>query len=70
MNETQVSDEKSSWSCGRCGAPLVLGSVTVTYLGSGYPVDLLKCPHCGNALVPEALALGKMLEVEQILEDK
>jgi hypothetical protein len=48
----------------------VPGKVTVAYLGSAYPVDLLKCPKCGLALVPEELALGKMLEVEKALEDK
>jgi hypothetical protein len=44
--------------------------VTVEYLGSAYPVDLLKCPQCGLVMVPEELALGKMAEVEKTLEDK
>jgi hypothetical protein len=46
------------------------GQVSVAYLGSAYPVELLKCKQCGLALVPEALALGKMAKVEQTLEDK
>jgi len=33
-------------------------------------VELPACAVCGLVLVPEALALGKMLEVEKILEDK
>ena len=30
----------------------------------------MACPQCGFILVPESLAVGKMLEVEQLLEDK
>jgi hypothetical protein len=62
--------QASAWVCAQCGVPLVVGKVTVTYLDNAYPVDLLKCPKCGLVLVPEDLALGKMLEVEKALEDK
>jgi hypothetical protein len=47
-----------------------MGKVNVAYLGSKFPVDLLQCPQCGQAFVPEELAMGKMAEVERILEDK
>ena len=47
-----------------------LGKVTVSYLGSEFPVELLRCPSCGTVFVPEELATGKMLQVEQALEDK
>jgi len=56
--------------CGRCERPLQLGKVAVTYLGNRFPVELLRCPVCGMVYVPEELALGKMLQVEQALEDK
>ena len=46
------------------------GEITVAYLGSEFPVDLYRCPQCGFVLVSEDLALGKMAEVEQMLEDK
>jgi ribosomal protein S27AE len=59
-----------AWECGRCGVPLVLGSVKVAYLETEQPVDLWSCPHCGTVMVPEDLALGRMIEVEQLLEDK
>jgi hypothetical protein len=49
---------------------LVLGKVTASYLGSEFPIELWKCPGCGKILVPESLATGKMLRVEQALEDK
>jgi len=56
--------------CARCKQPMVLANVTVSYLGNRFPYDLLKCPGCGKVHVPEGLATGKMLEVEQLLEDK
>jgi hypothetical protein len=46
------------------------GKVTVSYMGSSFPVELLRCPRCGLVLITEDLALGKMLEVEKTLEDK
>lgn len=56
--------------CGQCLVPLQPGKVVATYLGNTFPVDLLRCPGCGFTYVPEELALGKMLQVEQALEDK
>lgn len=56
--------------CLKCDLPLQKGEVRVSYMGSVFPVDLLHCPKCGQAYVPEELALGKMVEVEEILEDK
>jgi hypothetical protein len=67
MSEKNASPELS---CAKCDVQMVLGKVTVAYLGSEFPVDLLKCPVCGMVFVPEELALGKMLQVEQALEDK
>lgn len=56
--------------CARCGVPLEFGKVKVAYLDTEQPVDLARCPRCGLVMVPEDLALGRMLEVEQLLEDK
>lgn len=56
--------------CGKCKVPLQVGKVTASYLGSEFPIELWKCPQCGKILVPETLATGKMLQVEQALEDK
>ncbi len=58
------------WECVACGVPLELAKVRVDYLGSAYPVDLLRCPGCGSVLITEDLALGKMAQVEMALEDK
>jgi predicted RNA-binding Zn-ribbon protein involved in translation (DUF1610 family) len=58
------------WTCASCGQPLEPGKVEILYLGNSFPVELLKCPKCGLVLIPEELALGKMAEIEKILEDK
>ena len=62
--------EKTDWCCGQCNRPLQPTKVQVTYLKSAFHVELMACPDCGFTLVPESLAIGKMLEVEQLLEDK
>jgi hypothetical protein len=59
-----------NWICIGCNQPLVLGKVDISYLGNSFPVDLLVCPNCGQVLIPEEMALGKMAEVEKALEDK
>ncbi len=58
------------WQCYRCHQELVVGPITVNYLGNRFTTDLPHCPDCGLVLVSEELALGKIAEVEQILEDK
>lgn len=62
--------EATSWQCAECNQPLQAAKVNVAYLGSVFNVKLMTCPQCGFILVPESLAMGKMLEVEQLLEDK
>jgi hypothetical protein len=70
MTAPESGNALTEWICGKCGEPLRLSRVNVSYLGSGYPVDLLMCTKCKRALVPPEMALGKMLEVERLLEDK
>jgi hypothetical protein len=53
-----------------CDAPLKEKAAEIFYLESSFHVTLLACPECGLVLVPEHLAVGKMLEVEKTLEDK
>jgi len=56
--------------CAACDRPLEMGRVEASYLGQRFPVELPRCPSCGFVYVSEELALGKMLKVEQALEDK
>jgi hypothetical protein len=62
--------EAKNWLCARCHCALIIKKVDVSYLGSSFPVELPVCPQCGQVFVPEALALGRMAEVEKMLEDK
>jgi hypothetical protein len=56
--------------CAACDRALEPASVTIEYMGSAFQVDLPRCPSCGQVHVSEALALGKMNDVEKQLEDK
>lgn len=70
MNEQDAAPTETDWLCTKCELPLEMGKVNVGYLGSMFPVDLLRCRRCGQVFIPEELAMGKMVEVEKLLEDK
>ena len=70
MSEQPQIEKNSAWVCGKCGSPLEAISLNVSYLGSGYPVELMACKKCKRPLIPADMALGKMLEVEKMMEDK
>jgi hypothetical protein len=70
MSDMPLSEPSPPWTCARCGTALTQGKIEIAYLGSAFPVDLWHCPACGLVLIPEELALGRMLEVEKMLEDK
>jgi hypothetical protein len=59
-----------NWICNPCGEVLKPGMVDLHYMGNVFKVELPVCPKCSAVLISEDLALGKMLEVEQLLEDK
>jgi DNA-directed RNA polymerase subunit RPC12/RpoP len=58
------------WLCARCDASLTPAKAKLNYLNKDFETDLMACPVCGKPFIGEALALGKMLEVERSLEDK
>lgn len=63
-------DDVESYTCEKCQVPLQKGRVVLKYMGNDFPIEMPKCPVCGNCYIPEALAVGKILQVEQALEDK
>ena len=56
--------------CVSCDLTLAVKTVTLSYMDGSFPVELLSCPKCGFTYIPEDLAVGKMLRVEKVLEDK
>lgn len=66
----ELMEKYRGWRCAACGEEMAPGPVSLEYMGNEFVVELPVCKTCGQVLVPEELALGKMHEVEQILEDK
>lgn len=62
--------EAAGWSCSACGGELEIMKVGFTYMKGNFEVDLPACRSCGQVLVSEELATGKMAAAERILEDK
>lgn len=65
-----ANEKNTPWVCGKCHNKLELQKVKVLYLGGSFEVELMKCPVCNYVLITEDLALGKMLDVEEGLENK
>ncbi len=70
MKHDMAKPGNADWWCSKCDVALVVGKVNVAYLGNKFPVDLLRCPRCGQTFLSEELALVAMAEVEKLLEDK
>ncbi|MDL2259821.1 DNA-binding protein [Deltaproteobacteria bacterium OttesenSCG-928-K17] len=58
------------WLCQKCGKALEPMETEITYVSSSFKIELPGCRDCGFIFIPPELALGKMLEVEKLLEDK
>jgi NAD-dependent SIR2 family protein deacetylase len=69
MNLSFLPDDMD-WSCAACKQQMEPGMVELQYLENVFKVELPVCPQCGAVYIPEDLAIGRMLEVEQLLEDK
>ena len=58
------------WRCAKCNCELVPRKTVLAYLGHSVSHEVPTCPVCGRVYIPQDLAEGRMLEVEQQLEDK
>ena len=56
--------------CAECGVRLELIETKFSYLGHDFLHPVPKCPKCGQVCIPEEMAVGKIAEVEAMLEDK
>lgn len=70
MTEWTDSRHDKGWICNLCKAPLEVQKVRLQYSRAIFALDLPVCPRCGMVLITEELAVGKMAEAEQALEDK
>jgi hypothetical protein len=70
VTDTPASPNTADLICAACNVPLQMGKVEAAYLGQRFPVELPRCPSCGFVYISEEIASGKMLKVEQALEDK
>ena len=70
MTVDHIKPEDLVWKCFRCDQPLVADSVIADYLGINITTQLPQCPDCHSVLVSEELAVGKIAEVEKLLENK
>lgn len=69
MRSVEIKNEEG-WTCNKCKVALEPGKAHITYMKSTISAELLTCPICKEIFVPEDLAMGKMLEVEKMLEEK
>jgi RNase P subunit RPR2 len=58
------------WTCNKCQKPLKLKNTVFEYMGRSFSHEVLVCLVCGKVYIPQALAEGRMAEVESALEDK
>lgn len=70
MKSDNVQSEDLQWRCTRCDRDLVVGPVQVAYMGNRFTAELPYCPGCKRVMISEFIAMGKMAEVEKMLEDK
>lgn len=56
--------------CLKCDREMAPAKVNFEYLKHRATQEVLTCPACNAVYIPEKLALGKMREMETMLEDK
>lgn len=66
----RYEENADDFFCEKCQVPLEKGKVMLHYMGNDFPIEMPRCPVCGNRYIPESLAMGKILQVEKALEDK
>jgi uncharacterized protein with PIN domain len=56
--------------CCLCGIDMEMGQAAFAYMDKHFNHELLRCPSCGQVYIPEEMVREKILEVEQIMEEK
>lgn len=63
-------EEKQKVICDKCKVEMVELDVDFSYLNRSFRHKVPRCPVCGQVFIPEELAMGRMSEVEKMLEEK
>lgn len=61
---------ENQMKCNKCNCLLKPASVKFSYLDSIFSLGALRCPKCGNILITEKLADGRIHSTENFLEDR
>ncbi len=61
---------ENKWRCRKCGEELQIKKTLFEYLEHNFSEDLPRCPKCGKVFISSELALGRMTDVEEMLEGK
>lgn len=62
--------QTTDWLCEKCGVPLEMATVKLTYLDETFAAGTPACPRCGGVFISETDAVEKMALAEKMLEDK
>ena len=62
--------DEGKWKCFKCGVELTTKAVVFEYMNRSFSHEVPVCPKCGKVYISQALAEGRMAEVEAALEDK
>ena len=61
---------ESDLMCLKCNCKLEYENTSLHYIQYTVSEKFLRCPICKQVYIPEEIVLGKMVEVEETLEDK
>lgn len=64
------AEMKEKIICDRCGVEMELMEVQFRYLTRDFRYKVPRCPECGQVSLTEDLVIGKMADVEAMIEEK
>jgi len=63
-------EEKQILICDKCKVEMQDSEVQFSYLDRSFRHKVQRCPQCGQVYLPEELVTGRMIDVEEQLEEK
>ena len=65
-----MNEKEQGIQCEKCGISLIDKEIEFKYLEVEFTATAPCCPQCGQVFLSEEIVLGKLSEIEQMLEDK